>query len=82
MHVEAEGANALAMQVKLEVWRSEPRELTGTESGSAYGMSGGPAPLVVEADTILPPRDSRITWFHRNQTSCYPITLQVRTSAI
>ena len=56
VHVQAEGANALAMQVRLEVWRSEPRELNGTEKDSAYGMSGSPAPLVVEADTILPPR--------------------------
>ena len=66
------------MQVKLEVWRSEPRELSGTERESAYGITGGPAPIIVEADTILPPRENRITWFHRNQTSCYPVTLQVQ----
>ena len=78
VRVEAEGASALSMQVKLEVWRREPRELSGTERDSAYGMTGSPAPLVVEADTILPPRENRITWFHRNQTSCYPITLQVQ----
>jgi hypothetical protein len=78
VHVEAEGGNALVMQVRLEVWRIEPRTLSGPERDSAYGMTGSPAPLVSGADTILPPRDGRITWFHRNQTSCYPTTLQVQ----
>ncbi len=78
VHVEAEGASDFTMQVKLEVWRSEPRNLAGQEAGSAYGMTGSPEPLVVEADTILPQREDRITWFHRNETSCYPTTLRVQ----
>jgi len=82
VHIEAEGAGELTMQVKLEVWRSQPRELSGQERdsayGMAYGMTGSPKPLVVEADTIIPPRENRVTWFHRNQTSCYPITLEVQ----
>jgi alpha-L-fucosidase 2 len=78
VHVEAEGASDFTMQVGLEVWRSEPRELAGPEKQSAYGMTGGPEPLIVEADTILPRRENRVTWFHRNETSCYPITLRVQ----
>ena len=78
VHVEADGASDFTIQVGLEVWRSQPRDLTGREKGSAYGMTGSPEPLVVEADTILPPRESHITWFHRNETSCYPITLRVQ----
>lgn len=78
VHVEAEGASDFTMQVGLEVWRSEPRELAGREKQSAYGMTGSPEPLIVEADTILPRRENRITWFHSNETSCYPITLRVQ----
>jgi hypothetical protein len=78
VHFEADGVHPRTLQVRLEVWRSETRELNDTERGSAYGMTGSPAPLVVDADTILPPRDNRLTWYHRNKTSCYPITLQVQ----
>ena len=78
IHVQADGERPTAMQVRLEVWRTEQRELKESERFSAYGVNGGPQPICVEPDTILPTRDNRIRWFHRNTTSCYPVTLEVQ----
>lgn len=78
VHVEAESDQPTSMEVALDVWRDEPRALSGTELGSAYGMTDSPTPVTVEPDAILPPRDHRLTWYHRNETSCYPVTLQVQ----
>ncbi|NLX14244.1 MAG: hypothetical protein GXY44_11405 [Phycisphaerales bacterium] len=56
------------LQVSLENWRTEPREIVGTEAHSFYGMQGSAGP-VESADTILPPQDDRLMWYHRNTTS-------------
>jgi hypothetical protein len=47
IHVEATGENPFEVQVALELWRNEPRELKGDEINSAYGLAGGPDPIAV-----------------------------------
>jgi len=90
VHVEAAGARRFRIETTLDVWRTTPRELTGGELFSAYGMDGGPQPVIVSPDTVLPPASARgasspyrapadrIAWYHRNATSIWPLTLALQ----
>ncbi|MDQ1256000.1 MAG: hypothetical protein QG656_595, partial [Candidatus Hydrogenedentes bacterium] len=61
-----------------ETWRTEPRELVGEERVSAYGLMESPAPIIVTPDTVLPARDNRVAWFHRNRASIWPETMRLQ----
>ncbi len=78
IRVEASGQQAFSVQVGLEVWRDKPRTLKDREVHSAYGMAGGPEPIVVSPDTVLDDPENRIVWFHRNRTSCWPVTMKLQ----
>jgi alpha-L-fucosidase 2 len=72
VRVEASGPRAFRVEASLEMWRTAPRTLTGQELVSAYGMEGGPEPVVVESDTLVQEKSDRVVWYHRNQTSAWP----------
>ena len=77
IHVDAESPVPFEVQVSLEVWRTKPRQLQGSEVDSAYGLDdGAPIPAIVEPDTILDTKDHRITWHHRNESSIWPKVLE------
>ncbi len=78
VRVEAEGQSPFDLQAKLEVWRTQPRELGEREIDSAYGLIGSPTPVVVYPDTVLTDRKDQVVWYHRNETSRWPenMTLQ------
>jgi len=76
IRVEATGEKLFEVQVALELWRNEPRELKGAEIHSAYGLAGGPDPIVVEPDTVVSGQNDRIVWYHRNETSIWEMTLK------
>jgi hypothetical protein len=78
VRVEAESKREFRMRAGLEVWRTAPRELTGHEIESAYGMDGGPEPVICYPDTVVPNLPSRIVWFHRNERSIWPLTLKLQ----
>jgi hypothetical protein len=78
VHVDVDGAQPLEVRASLEVWRTKQRTLAGAESKSAYGIAMGPDPVVVEPDVVLPAAGNRVTWYHRNGKSCYPVTLKVQ----
>ncbi len=72
VHVQAKGGAPLDIQVNLELWRTEDHALEEKqEVFSAYGLGGGPDPVIVHPDTVLPARNNRIVWFHRNRRSIY-----------
>ena len=75
IHVEAESKKAFGFEAELEVWRTKKRELKGGEANSARGLTRGDYPIIAYPDTILPAKDDRLVWYHRNEKSCYPITL-------
>ena len=64
----------------LEIWRTQERELVGTEAASAYGLHDGPLPIIESGDTVLssPKNAARVVWFHRNPTSIWQNTLQLQ----
>ena len=76
VRIEVESREPVHVEAKLEVWRTASRILEGKEADSAYGQDGGPDPIIESADTILPPRDGRIAWFHRNPTSVWLSTIR------
>ncbi len=79
IRVEAEGEQRFNLETHLEVWRRGERELKGNEANSARGLTRNDKngyPIIVYPDMILPAKDNRIVWYHRNEKSCYPITLK------
>jgi len=77
IRVEAEGKQDFNLETHLEVWRKRERELKGNEANSARGLTGTNSyPIIVYPDTVVPAKDDRIVWYHRNEKSCYAITLK------
>jgi hypothetical protein len=75
VRVEASGKRAFRVDARLELWRTAPRTLTGAEIYSAYGLDGGPDPVVTAADSIAP-HPKHVVWFHRNTTSPWPAIMK------
>ena len=72
---DGRGLTPQMCQASLEIWRKQPRTLTDkAERHSARGLRDGPVPMLVEPDTILDQPPNRVAWYHRNQTSIWPIT--------
>ncbi len=78
VRLTADGAKPLAMQVNLEVWRTQEGPLEGKNRDSARGILGAPTPLVATPDTVLDAAGDRLVWYHRNTSSCWPITMKVQ----
>ncbi|MHC4676996.1 MAG: DUF5703 domain-containing protein, partial [Planctomycetota bacterium] len=76
IRVEAESKQAFNIEAHLEVWRTKERELKGGEANSARGLTRGDYPIIAYPDIILPAKGDRIVWYHRNEKSCYPVTLK------
>jgi len=77
IRVEAEGEQDFNLETHLDVWRKRERELKGNEANSARGLTRTDSyPIIVYPDTIVPAKDDRIVWYHRNEKSCYAITLK------
>jgi alpha-L-fucosidase 2 len=77
IHIDASGPQAFDVETVLEPWR------TREESCYAHGLGKQSRlrkedryPMIHSADIIAPNPGDRIIWYHRNQTSCYPITLK------
>ena len=71
VRVEAASEKEFDVEVGLELWRTEKRQLTGKEVHSAYGLHGRPEPVFCFPDTVLPGAKDRITWYHRNESSIW-----------
>ncbi|MHC4741272.1 MAG: DUF5703 domain-containing protein [Planctomycetota bacterium] len=79
IHVDASGEKPFDMQAKLEIWRTRQRELKGQEANSARGLTRndkGNYPIIVYPDTVVSNDKNQVIWYHRNEKSCYPVTLE------
>ncbi len=77
--VEARGERAFDIEAKLEVWRTHERELKGAEAVSARGLTRNDKndyPIIVYPDTVVANKSERVVWYHRNEKSCYSVTLK------
>ena len=79
MHVEVDAATEIRVSATAELWRTERRTITNEkEKHSAYGLHIQDEPIVVEPDTVPPPRDGHVLWCHRNERSHYPDNLRTQ----
>jgi hypothetical protein len=76
IRVEAESKEAFGFEAEMEMWRTKERELKGGEANSARGLTRGNYQIIAYPDTVLPAKGDRIVWYHRNEKSCYPVTLK------
>jgi hypothetical protein len=72
IHVGAETPRPSEMQVIYERWRDQQRILEGDEVHSAYGLDGGPEPIVSYGDSIVMDAANTLVWYHRNPKSAWP----------
>ena len=77
IHLIGESDRPVTATLTLENWRSEKKVLQGAELGSSWTMQEAPADIVVweSADVVTNTPAQSITWFHRNDHSCVPVTL-------
>jgi len=75
IHVECDSDLPMKAAATLEMWRTTPRKIVGQEMHSARGLMKGPE-VYMEPDTILPAKKNTLRWYHRNQKTCYNITLE------
>ena len=74
IHIEAESQQEMQAQVGLYVWRTADRDWQG-DGTVGYISSMNTGPLIEKADTVLPPTDNCIVWYHRNELTIYPWTM-------
>jgi len=80
VRVEVESDRPATAEAVLELWRTKPYRLEGRQRDSARGvLKGGDAwPLVVSPDHVVDAGPDRLVWYHRNERSCWPITMKVQ----
>ena len=74
IRVEVTSDQPVHLQAKVELWRTERRMLLAEELH--WGLHEGPEPLVEGPDTLVPPRDGKLVWFHRNESSIWSANLE------
>ncbi len=79
INIEVKSKTPIDVTASFEPWRTTRRELTGSETHSAYGIQGkGAAPIFVEPDTLLEGQHNRIIWYHRNNRSIWKANLELQ----
>lgn len=78
VRLEVEAQQPLKIRARLVPWRTEKRVLEGRELSSAYGLIGSPTPVTVSPDTVLPAKNNRLTWYHRNNSSMWAANLKLQ----
>lgn len=79
VRVEASGEAPFTLRASYETWRTERRALEGIERIAAYGLvDDKKRPIYVDADHIVDAASDRVTWYYRNDESCYPSNLQLQ----
>jgi hypothetical protein len=84
LHTTLDGRRPRTVTATLENWRNAARTLEGGERNSSWVMRDAPASiaLVESADVVVPVGDSvgespdAVAWYHRNESSIVPFTLE------
>lgn len=77
IHVVGESKQPLGVRAALEYWRTEKKVLMGGELGSSWTMQAGPPEIEVwESADVVKDTGDAVTWYHRNEHSCVPLTLK------
>jgi alpha-L-fucosidase 2 len=77
LHVEEHTDNPATMQVSLETWRKNETLHEGSaEKAGMNELASDDYPVDFEADTVLAAEAHSIAWYHFNEKSIYPTTLE------
>jgi hypothetical protein len=79
IHIEGEAQKEFNAWVGLKVWRTTDRDWKG--DGNAGYISGSSESLMEKADTVVPQKDNRIVWCHRNELTIVPLTMKLQGMA-
>jgi hypothetical protein len=64
-------------QVGLYVWRTKDLDMQKNDNiGYLSGQNTGP--VMEKADTVLPQKDNRIVWYHRNEGTIVPLAMKLQ----
>ncbi|HWB83954.1 MAG TPA: DUF5703 domain-containing protein [Bryobacteraceae bacterium] len=77
IHTEAHTERPARLQVSLETWRKNESLREGSaEKAGMNELASDDYPVDFQADTILPAEPHAIAWYHFNEKSIYPTTLE------
>jgi alpha-L-fucosidase 2 len=83
LHVVGNFVRPVSIEAHLELWRNRTHSYNepSPDRGGLFGLQGnsGPVPsLAMEwaADTVLPATGGRLTWYHGNSSSLFPLVLR------
>lgn len=76
IHIEGDSRQNIKAEVTLQIWRTKDRDLQ--HDNSAAGVTNGGIPIIETADEVLPQKENRITWYHRNKLTIFPLTMKVQ----
>ena len=77
IHIEGESKQDMQAQVGLYVWRTKDRDMQRDDNiGYLSGQNTGP--IMEKADTVLPQKDNRIVWYHRNEGTIVPLAMKLQ----
>ena len=78
IRLETESKQRVNFFAFYERWRDQQRHLEGAEAESAYGLDGGPEPVISYPDSIVAEGDDRVIWYHRNSRSAWAGIMQLQ----
>ena len=76
IHIEGESQKDIEAEVGLKIWRVADRVMQ--ESDGALGVLDGGIPVIEKADVVIPQKDNKIVWYHRNETTTVPLSMKVQ----
>ena len=77
IHIEGESKQDIQAQVGLSVWRTKDLDMQ-KESSIGYLSEQNAGPIMEKADTVLPQKDNRIVWYHRNEGTIVPLAMKLQ----
>ncbi|MEI7863359.1 MAG: DUF5703 domain-containing protein, partial [Planctomycetota bacterium] len=77
IHIEGESRQDIEAQVGLYVWRTADCDMQ-KESSIGYLRELNTGPIMEKADTLLPQKDNRIVWYHRNAGTIVPLAMKMQ----
>jgi hypothetical protein len=76
LHVRIDSTTPRQATAALEVWRTKQFEIVGREHISTWLMHEAPASIkITESPDVIDPIGDALLWYHRNETSMVPFTL-------
>jgi hypothetical protein len=79
VHVTGASASRLTVTATAVSWRTADRPLPKAEARSAWTLQHAPFPLVESADVFPPVPAGTVAWYHRNDRSAVPSTIEVQS---